>query len=195
MIQLSRNYSLPEKKEDDFAIKIVGVGGAGANALDRIVLDGMDHTEMIAVNTDVQSLASSVATQKVQIGRAATRGLGAGGDPELGFNAAHESADELREALQGARMVFICTGLGGGTGSGAAPVLAQMARESGALVLAFATLPFAFEGKRRGAQAAEALRELLVAVAAKVASLRVGIATCMRFAVHRIKWNLSVPRH
>ena len=160
MIQLSRNYSLPEKKEDDFAIKIVGVGGAGANALDRIVLDGMDNAEMIAVNTDVQSLASSVATRKVQIGRAATRGLGAGGDPELGYNAAYESADELREALQGARMVFICTGLGGGTGSGAAPVLAQMARESGALVLAFATLPFAFEGKRRGAQAAEALREL-----------------------------------
>src|SRR3954463_11296331 len=160
MIQLSRNYSLPEKKDDDFAIKIVGVGGAGANALDRIVLDGMENAEMIAANTDVQSLASSVATQKVQIGRAATRGLGAGGDPELGYNAAHESADELREVLQGARMVFICSGLGGGTGSGAAPVLAQMARESGALVLAFATLPFAFEGKRRGAQATEALREL-----------------------------------
>jgi cell division protein FtsZ len=160
MIQLSRNYSLPEKKEDDFAIKIVGVGGAGSNALDRIVLDGMENAEMIAVNTDVQSLASSVATRKVQIGRAATRGLGAGGDPELGYNAAHESADELRDVLQDARMVFICTGLGGGTGSGAAPVLAQMARETGALVLAFATLPFAFEGKRRGAQAAASLREL-----------------------------------
>jgi cell division protein FtsZ len=160
MIQLSRNYSLPEKKEDDLAIKIVGVGGAGANALDRIVLDGMEHAEMIVVNTDVQSLASSVATQKVQIGRVATRGLGAGGDPELGFNAAQESADELRETLQGARMVFVCAGLGGGTGSGAAPCIAQMARESGALVLAFATLPFAFEGKRRTAQAMEALREL-----------------------------------
>ena len=160
MIQLSRNYSLPEKKEDDFAIKIIGVGGAGANALDRIVLDGLEHADMIAVNTDVQSLASSVATQKVQIGRVATRGLGAGGDPELGFNAAHESADEMREVLHGARMVFICAGLGGGTGSGAAPVLAHMARESGALVLAFATLPFAFEGKRRAAQAAEALGEL-----------------------------------
>ena len=160
MIQLSRNYSLPEKKEDDLAIKIVGVGGAGANALDRIVLDGMEHAEMIAVNTDVQSLASSVATQKVQIGRVATRGLGAGGDPELGFNAAQESADELRETLQGARMIFVCAGLGGGTGSGAAPYVAQMARESGALVLAFATLPFAFEGKRRSAQAMEALGEL-----------------------------------
>jgi cell division protein FtsZ len=160
MIQLSRNYSLPEKKEDDFAIKIIGVGGAGANALDRIVLDGMEHAEMIAVNTDVQSLAGSVATQKVQIGREITRGLGAGGDPEVGYDAAQESADELREAMQGARMVFVCAGLGGGTGSGAAPCVVEMAHETGALVVAFATLPFAFEGKRRTAQATEALQEL-----------------------------------
>ena len=160
MIQLSRNYSLPEKKEDDFAIKIIGVGGAGANALDRIVLDGMEHAEMIAVNTDVQSLASSVATRKVQIGREITRGLGAGGDPDLGYNAAQESADELREAMQGARMIFVCAGLGGGTGSGAAPCVVQLAHETGALVVAFATLPFAFEGKRRTAQATEALQEL-----------------------------------
>jgi cell division protein FtsZ len=160
MIQLSRNYSLPEKKEDDLAIKIIGVGGAGSNALDRIVLDGMEHVEMIAINTDVQSLASSVAPHKVQIGRAVTRGLGAGGDPELGYNAANESGDELREAMEGARMVFICAGLGGGTGSGAAPCVAQMARDNGALVVAFATLPFAFEGKRRTAQAMEALHEL-----------------------------------
>ncbi|MDQ3117480.1 MAG: cell division protein FtsZ, partial [Verrucomicrobiota bacterium] len=134
MIQLSRNYSLPEKKEDDLAIKIIGVGGAGANALDRIVLDGMEHAEMIAVNTDVQSLASSVATQKVQIGQEVTRGLGAGGDPELGYNAARESAGELRETMEGARMVFVCAGLGGGTGSGAAPLVAEMAHDSGALV-------------------------------------------------------------
>jgi cell division protein FtsZ len=160
MIQLSRNYSLPEKKEDDLAIKIIGVGGAGSNALDRIVLDGMEHVEMIAINTDVQSLASSVAPHKVQIGRAVTRGLGAGGDPELGYNAANESGDELREAMEGARMVFVCAGLGGGTGSGAAPCVAQMARDNGALVVAFATLPFAFEGKRRTAQAMEALHEL-----------------------------------
>src|SRR5450432_109772 len=160
MIQLSRNYSLPEKQEDDLAIKIIGIGGAGSNALDRIVLDGMEHVDLIAANTDVQSLASSVATRKVQLGRAVTRGLGAGGDPELGFNAAHESADEIRETLEGARMVFICAGLGGGTGSGAAPCVAQMARESGALVVAFATLPFAFEGKRRCNQASEALRQL-----------------------------------
>lgn len=160
MIQLSRNYTLPEKHEDDLAIKIIGVGGAGSNALDRIVLDGLERVDLIAANTDVQSLASSVATAKVQLGRAVTRGLGAGGDPELGFNAAHESADEIRQALRGARMVFVCAGLGGGTGSGAAPCVVQMARESGALVVALATLPFAFEGKRRGAQASEALRQL-----------------------------------
>ena len=160
MIQLSRNYSLPERKEDDLAIKIVGVGGGGANALDRIVLDGMEQGEMIAINTDVQSLASSVATGKLQIGRNVTRGLGTGGDPDLGFTAAEESADEIRELLQGARMVFVCAGLGGGTGSGAAPRIVQLAREHGALVLAFATLPFAFEGKRRCRQAGEALREL-----------------------------------
>jgi cell division protein FtsZ len=160
MIQLSRNYTLPEKQEDDLAIKIIGVGGAGSNTLDRIVLDGMERVDLIAANTDVQSLASSVATQKVQLGRAVTRGLGAGGDPEIGFNSANESADEIREILRGARMVFVCVGLGGGTGSGAAPCIAQMARENGALVVAFATLPFAFEGKRRNAQAAEGLRQL-----------------------------------
>ncbi len=160
MIQLSRNYTLPEKHEDELAIKIIGVGGAGSNALDRIVLDGMERVDLIACNTDVQSLASSVATNKVQLGRTVTRGLGAGGDPELGFNAANESADEIREILQGARMVFVCAGLGGGTGSGAAPCIAQMARESGALVVAFATMPFAFEGKRRNAQASEGLRQL-----------------------------------
>jgi cell division protein FtsZ len=119
----------------------------------------MEHAEMIAINTDVQSLASSVATHKLQIGRAVTRGLGAGGDPELGYNAAKESADEIREALQGARMIFVCAGLGGGTGSGAAPLVAQIGHDNGALVMAVATLPFGFEGKRRTAQAMEALHE------------------------------------
>src|SRR2546430_10996068 len=114
MIQLSRNYSLPEKQEDDLGIKIIGVGGAGSNALDRIVLDGMESADLIAANTDVQSLASSVATHKVQLGRTITRGLGAGGDPELGYQAAFESTEEIREALTGARMIFICAGLGGG---------------------------------------------------------------------------------
>jgi cell division protein FtsZ len=157
MIQLSKNYSLPEREEEIIPIKVVGVGGAGSNALDRIVLDGLEKADHIAINTDVQSLASSVAANKVQLGRALTRGLGAGGDPEVGYNAAAESADEIRSALAGARMVFICTGLGGGTGSGAAPLVAQIAREAGSLVVGFATLPFSFEGRRRAVQAQEAL--------------------------------------
>jgi cell division protein FtsZ len=160
MIQLSKNYSLPERAEEFIPIKIVSVGGAGLNALDRIVLDGLEGAEVLAVNTDVQSLASSVAAHKVQLGRTVTRGLGAGGDPELGYQAAFESTEEIREALTGGRMMFICAGLGGGTGSGAAPYVAHLAREAGALVLAFATLPFAFEGRRRNAQAREALGRL-----------------------------------
>ena len=157
MIQLSKNYSLPERSPEFIPIKIVSVGGAGLNALDRIVLDGLERADVVAINTDVQSLATSVAAHKVQLGRAMTRGLGAGGDPELGYQAAVESADEIREALADARMIFVCAGLGGGTGSGAAPYIAQLACEAGALVVAFATLPFSFEGKRRNAQAREAL--------------------------------------
>lgn len=160
MIQLSRNYSLPEQQDDTIRIKVIGVGGAGSNALDRIVLDGLEKADLLAVNTDAQSLASSVAAHKVQIGRTVTRGLGAGGDPELGYNAVVEAADELRQSLSDARMVLVCAGLGGGTGSGAAPVIAELARENGAMVISFATLPFAFEGKRRTAQALEALARL-----------------------------------
>src|SRR6202163_1316323 len=160
MIQLSKNYSLPEREEEIVPIKVVGVGGAGSNAVDRVLLDGLERADLIAINTDVQSLASSVAAHKVQLGRSVTRGLGAGGDPELGYSAAVESADEIRQALVDARMIFICAGLGGGTGSGASPLIAQLAREAGSLVIAFATLPFSFEGKRRGAQAQEALARL-----------------------------------
>ena len=160
MIQLNRNYNLPEKAEEEIPIKVVGVGDAGSNVLDRIVLDGLNKADLIAINTDVQSLASSVAAHKVQLGRTVTRGLGAGGDPEVGYNSAYESADEIRQALADARMIFVCTGLGGGTGSGAAPAVAQVAREAGSLVVVFATLPFAFEGKRRLAQAQEALAKL-----------------------------------
>src|SRR5947209_6062633 len=160
MIQLSKNYSLPEREEEIVPIKVGGVGGADSNALDRILLDGLERADLIAVNTDVQSLASSVAACKVQLGRSVTRGLGAGGDPELGYEAAVESADEIRQALVDARLIFICAGLGGGTGSGAAPLVAQLAREAGSLVIAFATLPFSFEGKRRGTQAQEAVARL-----------------------------------
>jgi cell division protein FtsZ len=160
MIQLSRNYSLPEREEQIIPIKVIGVGSAGSNALDRVVLDGMDKSDLIAANTDAQSLAGSVAAVKVQLGRSVTRGLGTGGDPELGFEAAQEAADELRQTLTQARLIFVCAGLGGGTGSGAAPIIAQLARDMGALVIAFATMPFTFEGKRRAAQARDALARL-----------------------------------
>src|SRR4029450_5808400 len=132
MIQLSKNYSLPERAQEFIPIKIVSVGGAGLNALDRIVLDGLERAEVVAINTDVQSLATSVAAHKVQLGRAMTRGLGAGGDPELGYQAAVESADEIRGALADARMIFICAGLGGGTGAGAPPYIPTHSRAGGA---------------------------------------------------------------
>src|SRR5882762_8981426 len=109
MIQLSRNYSLPEKADEEISIKVVGVGDAGSNVLDRIVLDGLNKADLIAVNTDAQSLVSSVAARKVQLGPTVTRGLGAGGDPEVGYNAAYESADEIRQVLADARIIFICT--------------------------------------------------------------------------------------
>src|SRR5260370_41439284 len=160
MIQLSKNYSVPEREEEFVPIKIVSVGGAGLSVLDRIVLDGLERADVVAVNTDVRSLASSVGDNKVQVGRMVRRGVGTGGDPELGYQAAVESTEETREALAGARMIFICAGLGGGTGSGAAPYVAQLAREAGSLVVVFATLPFGFEGKRRGAQAQDALGRL-----------------------------------
>ena len=187
MIQLSKNYSLPEREEEIIPIKVAGIGGAGSNALDRIVLDGLEKADHIAINTDVQSLASSVAASKVQLGRSVTRGLGAGGDPEVGYNAAAESADEIRQALAGARMVFICAGLGGGTGSGAAPFVAQLARDAGSLVVGFATLPFSFEGRRRTIQAQEALERFNQAADAVICfeNDRMGDMVAPRAGIHQ----------
>src|SRR5947199_4331829 len=161
MIQLNKNYSLPDALAETVPVKVVSVGDAGLNALDRIVLDGLEKASVVAINTDVQSLTSSVAAHKVQLGRTMTRGLGTGGDPQLGYDVAVESVDEIGEALADARMIFVCAGLGGGTGSGAAPYVAQLAREAGALVIAFVTLPFPVEGKRRNAQARDALATLI----------------------------------
>jgi len=141
-------------------IKIIGIGGAGANALDRLALDGVAPAMLIAANTEAQALAASVAGEKIQLGQSATRGLGTGGDPDLGYCAAEEASAEIRAALEGAEAVFVVAGLGGGTGSGATPLVAELAREAGALVIAVVTLPFGFEGKRRVAQAAEALAAL-----------------------------------
>jgi len=160
MVQLNRQYDREETPRDPIYIKVVGVGGAGSNALDRVMLDGIEGAELVAINTDVQSLTASVAAHKVQIGRNLTRGLGSGGDPDLGYAAAEEATDEIRSVLEGGTVIFICVGLGGGTGSGAAPIVAQLAKEDNSLVLVFAALPFSFEGRRRCAQAEESLSRL-----------------------------------
>ncbi|MCD5382841.1 cell division protein FtsZ [Candidatus Gracilibacteria bacterium] len=141
-------------------IKVVGVGGAGGNALNRMVVAGVDGVQFIAMNTDAQALTSSQAEKKIAIGKAATRGLGAGGNPEAGKTAAEESREEIKSALDGADMIFITCGLGGGTGTGAAPVVAEIAKEMGILTIGVVTKPFSFEGQKRGKQAATGYDEL-----------------------------------
>ncbi|MBL8066700.1 MAG: cell division protein FtsZ, partial [Chthonomonadaceae bacterium] len=130
-------------------IKVIGVGGGGSNAVNRMVEAGIQGVEFIAMNSDVQVLDKSLASKKVQLGLNLTRGLGAGGDPEVGKASAEESKSEVRKVLEGADMVFITAGMGGGTGTGAAPVVADLARELGALTIAIVTRPFVFEGSRR----------------------------------------------
>jgi len=152
----------PQQTIPNSAVKIIGLGGAGANMLERIALDGMEGAELLALNTDVRTLAACVAREKIQLGVNLTKGLGAGGDPELGHQAMLESEGQIRESIKGRRIVFLCTGLGGGTGSGASPIITRIAREEGAFVVVFATMPFAFEGKRRREQAETALNELAV---------------------------------
>lgn len=142
------------------AIKVVGVGGAGGAAINRMVDAGVDGVEFIAVNTDAQALHHSKATKKIHIGKEATRGLGAGADPAVGQKAAEESIDEIRQALEGADMVFVTIGAGGGTGSGAGHIVAKAAKEIDALVVGFATKPFAFEGEKRRRNADKAIDNL-----------------------------------
>lgn len=144
------------------AVKIIGLGGAGTNMLEHVALDGPDYAELLALNTDVRTLNACMAGEKIQLGANLTKGLGAGGDPELGYQAMLEAEEEIRASLRGRRIVFLCVGLGGGTGSGAAPVVTRIAREEGAFVVVFATMPFAFEGRRRREQADTALNELAV---------------------------------
>src|SRR5215218_9750974 len=141
-------------------IKVVGVGGGGTNAVTRMVEAGVSGVEFIAVNTDAQALQMAEADVKIQIGSHGTRGLGAGADPTVGLAAASESRDELKEALKGADMVFITAGEGGGTGTGGAPVLAELAKDVKALTVGVVTRPFTFEGRRRGEQAERGLEEL-----------------------------------
>lgn len=141
-------------------IKVIGVGGGGGNAVNRMVTAGLDGIEFIVANTDVQALAQSTAPVRLQIGAKLTKGLGAGADPNIGRQAALEDTEQLIGALDGADMVFVTTGLGGGTGTGAAPVIANLASELGALTVGVVTKPFIFEGKRRATQATRGLDDL-----------------------------------
>jgi cell division protein FtsZ len=134
-------------------IKVVGIGGGGQNAINRMIGSGLGGVEFIGINTDAQALFTSKAETRINIGRATTRGLGAGANPEIGKKAAEESSEEIKQALAGADMVFITCGLGGGTGSGAAPVIAEIAKSNGSLVVGVVTKPFNFEGQRRMIQA------------------------------------------
>ena len=145
-------------------IKVIGVGGGGGNAVNRMIESHLEGVEFVVANTDLQALKLSQAPVKIQLGVKLTNGLGAGANPEVGRKAALEDADKIIEALEGADMVFVTTGLGGGTGTGAAPIIASLASEMGALTVAVVTKPFAFEGKRRQNQAERGLQELIDSV-------------------------------
>ena len=146
----STNKQEQEQRVEPIArIKVIGVGGGGSNAVNRMIDEGIQGVDFIAVNTDAQALVLTKAPTRLRLGDKLTRGLGAGGDPEIGRKAAEESADELYNALKGSDMVFVTAGMGGGTGTGAAPVVAQVAKESGALTIGVVTRPFTFEGMRR----------------------------------------------
>jgi cell division protein FtsZ len=151
---------LDDETRSGARIKVVGVGGGGSNAVNRMVANGFDGVEFIVANTDLQALRLNPAGSKLQIGAKLTKGLGAGADPNIGRQAALEDTEKLIEALDGADMVFVTTGLGGGTGTGAAPVIASLASELGALTIAVVTKPFKFEGKKRAMQAERGLEEL-----------------------------------
>jgi cell division protein FtsZ len=161
--QADRRFLTMDVSQDEMPgakIRVVGVGGGGGNAVNRMITQGLGGVDFIAVNTDMQALKSCRAARKVQIGAKLTKGLGAGANPDIGRQAALEDTETLIELLDGADMVFVTTGLGGGTGTGAAPVIANLASELGALVVAVVTKPFNFEGRRRREQAERGLAEL-----------------------------------
>jgi cell division protein FtsZ len=160
----SIRISFNEEARNDAKIKVIGVGGGGGNAVNRMIDAGMEGIEFIVANTDLQALRLSHAPVKLQLGVKLTNGLGAGANPEVGRKAALEDSDKIIEALEGADMVFVTTGLGGGTGTGAAPIIASLASEMGALTVAVVTKPFAFEGKRRMQQADRGISELMESV-------------------------------
>lgn len=153
-------FSIDDAQINRAIIKVVGVGGGGGNAVNRMINSRVEGVEFLVANTDCQALHANLAPRKLQLGAKLTKGLGAGGNPEVGRSSALEDTEQLLEGLSGADMVFVTTGLGGGTGTGAAPIIANLAKELGALVVAVVTLPFNFEGRRRRMQAEEGLNEL-----------------------------------
>jgi cell division protein FtsZ len=158
MLEFVENNELTAK------IKVIGIGGGGGNAVNTMIAAGLSGADFIAANTDAQALKANASNIKIQLGEQITRGLGAGANPEVGKKSALEDREKIREILEGSDMVFITAGLGGGTGTGAAPVIAQIAKEVGALTVAVVTKPFIFEGNRRMKQADEGLRELKAVV-------------------------------
>ncbi len=154
------SFEISNEFEDVTQIKVIGVGGGGGNAINRMVSSGIQGVEFIAINTDKQVLTFSKATHKIQIGEKVTGGRGAGARPEMGLKAAEESREAIVDALNGANMVFITAGMGGGTGTGAAPAIAEIAKSNGILTVGIVTKPFAFEGKRRMQQAEAGIAEL-----------------------------------
>lgn len=157
-------FELDESPRNSAVMRVIGVGGAGGNAVNRMIDEDLEGVEFISANTDAQALGQSKAPKRIQLGKRLTRGLGAGARPGVGRQAIAEDADEVREILDGSDLVFIAAGMGGGTGTGAAPVIGEMAREIGALAIAVVTRPFSFEGKKRMRQAEQGLAELARAV-------------------------------
>src|SRR5450432_2425362 len=162
-------YEMEEEARTGARFKVIGVGGGGCNAVARMVQEGLEGVEFYAMNTDLQALSACNVPNKLQLGAKVTNGLGAGSNPEIGRRAALENTDDIVEILQGADMVFVTAGLGGGTGTGAAPVIAALARELDALVVAVVTKPFGFEGSRRKKVAMEGLTQLAATVDSVIA--------------------------
>ncbi|MDR2752745.1 MAG: cell division protein FtsZ, partial [Oscillospiraceae bacterium] len=154
------SFELANELAQTVQIKVIGVGGGGGNAVNRMVKSGVQGAEFIAVNTDKQILSESVATHKIQIGERTTRGMGAGGDPSVGMKAAEESREAITDVLRGADLVFITAGMGGGTGTGAAPIIAEISKEMGILTVGVVTKPFNFEKEQRMNQAVEGIKRL-----------------------------------
>lgn len=159
-----RRHLISPSRSFPAVIRVVGVGGAGVNAVNRMLEAGLEGVEFVAINTDAQSLQSCEADHKLRIGRELTRGLGGGADPEVGRQAAHNARDDIKALLKGSDMVFVTAGEGGGTGTGAAPVIAEIARDVEALTIGVVSRPFSFEGRKRGVQAEEGIRALARAV-------------------------------